>query len=254
LNVTGNVAINGTSGPSKFTLTNSGTRVTASSLTFDGVTQSTGTWGSTSSGATHQDNTRFAGSGVLNVPAVATKLAITSVNGGSNPTAGTGFSVVVQAQDASGNAANVVLATGVTLSRNTGTGTLGGTLTGTISAGSSSVTISGVTYTKAESGVILTATRTSGDVLTAGNSSAFTVNAGAATKLAFTTQPGGGTGGTTWTTQPAVTLQDANSNTVTGTAQNVTLAIQTNAGPGGILSGTLTVAVNTVTGRPPSAV
>ncbi len=81
-----------------------------------------------------------------------------------------------------------------------------------------------------------------------GTSNAFTVNAGAATKLVFTTQPGGGTGGTAWTVQPVVTLQDANGNTVTGTSQNVTLAIQNNAGPGGVLSGTATVAVNTSTG------
>jgi len=90
------------------------------------------------------------------------KLAVTSVNGGSNPTAGTAFSVVVQSQTAGGSAANVTTATNVTLSRATGTGTLGGTLTGTIPAGQSSVTISGVTYTKAESGVSLTATQTSG--------------------------------------------------------------------------------------------
>ena len=37
-----------------------------------------------------------------------------------------------------------------------------------------------------------------------------------------------------------MTLEDAGGNTVTGTAQNVTLAIQINAGPGGVLSGTLT--------------
>jgi fibronectin type 3 domain-containing protein len=178
----------------------------------------------------------------------ATKLAITSVNGGNNPTAGTGFSVVVQAQDSNGNGTNVVADTGVSLSRNTGSGTLGGTLTGTIAAGTSSVTISGVTYTKAESGVSLTATRTSGDILIAGNSASFTLYAGAAAKLAFTTQPGLGTPGTALTTQPAVTLQDANGNTVTGTVQNVTLAIQNNPG-GGTLSGTTTVAVNTGTGQ-----
>jgi hypothetical protein len=109
----------------------------------------------------------------------ATMLAITSVNGGSSPTAGTGFSVVVQAQDGGGMARNVAANTGVTLSLNTGGGTLAGTLTGTITAGTSSVTISGATYTKAESGVVLTATRTSGDILTAGNSSSFTVNHGA---------------------------------------------------------------------------
>ena len=103
-------------------------------------------------------------------------LAITSVNGGFNPTYGTAFSVVVQAQDVNGNAANVLANTVVTLSVNTGTGTLGGTLTGTITAGNSSVTISSVTYSKAESGIVLTATRTSGDSLAAGNSSAFSMN------------------------------------------------------------------------------
>src|SRR5207247_11204999 len=65
---------------------------------------------------------------------------------------------------------------------------------------------------------------------------------GAAAQLAFTTQPGGGTGGTAWTTQPVVTVQDANGNTVTNDTSTVTLAILNNAGPGGVLSGTLTKA------------
>ncbi|MDR3742687.1 MAG: hypothetical protein P4L40_27035, partial [Terracidiphilus sp.] len=169
----------------------------------------------------------------------ASALAITSVNGGSNPTAGTAFSVVVQAQDSNGNAANVVANTSVTLSLNSGTGTLGGTLSGTITSGTNSVTISGVTYTKAQSGVILTATRTSGDSLAAGNSAPFTVNPGSATKLVFTTQPGGGTGGSAWTAQPVVTVEDANSNTVTSSNAPITLTIGTN--PSG---GALTCAIN----------
>jgi hypothetical protein len=111
------------------------------------------------------------------------KLAITSVNGGAPVTAGTPFSVVVQAQDALGNAGNVRLSTTVTLSVNTGGGTVGGTLTGTIPAGAGSVTITGTTYTKAEGGVVLTATRTTGDILAAGNSNPFLVNAGAFSKL-----------------------------------------------------------------------
>jgi fibrillarin-like rRNA methylase len=115
--------------------------------------------------------------------ATATKLAITLINGGANPIAGTAFNVVVRSEDASGNFTNVVANTNVTLSLNTGGGTLGGTLTGTINAGTSTLTISGVTYTKAESGVILTATRTAGDALAAANSAAFTVNAGAFAKL-----------------------------------------------------------------------
>ena len=113
-------------------------------------------------------------------PATATKLVISSVNGGSNPIAGTAFSVVVQAQNTSGAPTNVSVATGVSLSRKTGTGTLGGTLSGTIAAGSNQTTITGVTYAKAESGVVITATRTSGDNLNPGDSASFTVNPGAA--------------------------------------------------------------------------
>jgi hypothetical protein len=113
----------------------------------------------------------------------ATKLAIASVNGGANPIAGTAFNVVVQAQDASGNPAAVTSTTGVVLSLHTGSGALGGTLTGTIPNGANSVTISGVTYSKAETGVVLTVARTSGMTLAPGNSAAFTVVAGAFTKL-----------------------------------------------------------------------
>ena len=105
-----------------------------------------------------------------------TKLAITSVNGGISPAINSAFNVVVEAQNAAGTAQTVTSNTAVSLSLNTGSGTLGGTLTGTITAGTSSVTISGVTYTIAESGVVVTATRTSGDILTAANSSPFTVS------------------------------------------------------------------------------
>jgi len=104
-----------------------------------------------------------------------TKLAITSVNGGSSPTAGTPFSVVVQAQDAGGTPQNVTLSTAVTLSVTTGSGTVGGTFSGTIPAGSNSLTISGVTYSKAETPVVFTATRTGGDALADGASASFTV-------------------------------------------------------------------------------
>lgn len=61
-------------------------------------------------------------------------------------------------------------------------------------------------------------------------------------QLKFTTQPGGGTAGTLWATQPVVTLQDSSGTTITGTPQTVTLAIQNNAGPGGKLTGNVTVA------------
>jgi hypothetical protein len=168
-----------------------------------------------------------------------TKLVVTSVNSGNNPTAGAGFPVVVQAQDATGVPRNVAVNTGVSLSLKTGTGTIGGTLTGTIAAGTNQAMISGVTYTKAESGVVITATRTSGDTLTSGDSAAFAVNPGTATKLAFTTQPGSVTAGSAITGPPTVTVQDAFGNTVTSSAASITVAIGNNPG-GGVLSGTAT--------------
>jgi hypothetical protein len=71
-------------------------------LSFDGgVTfQATGTWGSSSSGATHQDNTHFSGTGTLLV-GVVTKPVITGVIStarglvlsGTNGTPNAGFSV-----------------------------------------------------------------------------------------------------------------------------------------------------------------
>ena len=167
------------------------------------------------------------------------KLAITSVNGGANPTAGSGFPVVIQSQSAAGTPANVVSATGVSLSLKTGTGVLGGTLTGTIAAGTNQVTITGVTYTKAESGVVLTASRTSGDNLAAGDSAPFTVNPGTATTLAFSTQPGNTTAGSALSGPPTVVVQDSLGNTVTSSTASITLALGANPG-GGTLSGTTT--------------
>ena len=104
-----------------------------------------------------------------------TKIAITSVNSGSSPIYGNSFSVVVQSQNASSSATNVAAATGFTFSVATGDGTLTGTVSGTILAGQSSATVTGVTYSKAQDGVSLTATRTSGDTLTPGTSALFNV-------------------------------------------------------------------------------
>lgn len=102
-----------------------------------------------------------------------TKLAITSISP-TSPIAGSTFNVTVQAQDGSSVAGNVSANTAISLS-NTGGGTIGGTTTGTIAAGASSVTINGVTLSSSGAGVTLTATRTSGDVLTTGTSSSFNV-------------------------------------------------------------------------------
>ena len=106
------------------------------------------------------------------------KLAILSVNGGVNPAADTSFNVVVQAQMGDGTPLNVTADTDIVLTLTSGSGNLAGTLTGTVTAGNNSVTIGPVLYNKAESGVALTATRTSGDILLPANSAPFTVNYG----------------------------------------------------------------------------
>ena len=118
----------------------------------------------------------------------------------------------------------------LTLKIGTGSGTLGGTTTGTILNGASSVTISGVTYNKAESGVVLEANASG---LTMGESASFTVLIGAPTKLAFGSQPNStGVGDpipayplNAGRTYPAVTvlIQDAAGNLVTSDTSSVTI-------------------------------
>ena len=103
-----------------------------------------------------------------------THLVVTNISPAS-PTQNAPFSVTVQAQDASNLPQNVLANTDVTLSYLSGTGAFSGTLSGTILAGTNNVVISGVIYNTIESGVSLTASRTSGDVLAAGNSATFTV-------------------------------------------------------------------------------
>lgn len=129
----------------------------------------------THSGGGSSTNPTLNVSGTVADIVLPTKLVITSISP-AIPLINSAFSVTIQAQDNAGNGQNVVTSTNVSLSLNTGTGVLIGTLTGIIPAGSNSVTIAGLSYNTAESGIILTATRNSGDNLTAGNSASFTVN------------------------------------------------------------------------------
>ncbi|MEW6511419.1 MAG: hypothetical protein AB1428_10710, partial [Bacteroidota bacterium] len=160
--------------------------------------------------------------------AQATHLVVTSVNGGVNPQAGAPFNVVVVAKNALEQPDTVITNTTVTLTLNTGTGTLGGTLTAIINSGDSTATVTGVTYTKAESGVILTASATAGDPLLPGNSPSFTVDPGPAAQLTFGVQPSNTVAGATMSPAVTVRIEDANGNLVTTDTRNVSLAIGTN--------------------------
>ncbi|MGO8926162.1 MAG: dockerin type I domain-containing protein [Limisphaerales bacterium] len=216
-----------------------GLDLSVGTLTLGGVTQVPGTWGSTSSSATHQNNTYFAAtSGYLTVGSGATKLAYTTVP--STGTAGTAFSVTVQSQDAYGNPANLSSATTITLSKASGGGTLSGTLTGSIASGADSVTISGVVYSMSDT-MTLTATASGGVTLTAVTSGNIVFSAGAATKLAYTTVPTTGTAGTPFSV--TVQSQDANGNPSSPTS-TTTITLSKATG-GGTLSGTLTGTIPT---------
>ena len=177
--------------------------------------------------------------------AAATESAFTTqptVNQNIQATGTGSFNVDVAVQNSGGVTQAVDNTTNVTLAINNNAGP-GGVLTCTNGGGLGPVTVaSGVAHftgcaiTKVGTGYTLTAT--SAPSLTAPtNANAFNITVGTATKLGYTTQPGGGTGGTAWTTQPVVAIQDTNGNTVT-TAPNtaITLAILNNAGPGGTLS------------------
>ena len=132
--------------------------------------------------------------------------------------------------------------TNVALTLTTGTGTLSGTTSMAAVAGVANFAGDGLNINLVGTNKVLTATATvTAGTKTATTSPAFTITPAASAQLAFTTQPGGGTGGTAWTTQPVVTVRDAYGNTVTTDTSSVTLAIGTNPS-GGILSGTTTVA------------
>ncbi len=101
-------------------------------------------------------------------------LAITSINGGLDPTVNVPFDVDVEARHDDGTAANVTLTTTADVLLFTGTGALLGS-SGSITAGTSTATATGLTYDTVETGVQLTVQSASGDLLDDGFSALFDV-------------------------------------------------------------------------------
>lgn len=107
------------------------------------------------SGNNRYDN--FTVDGISMGESVPEKLSILSVNNNEIPEKGEPFSVSLLVQNAAGLPTAVKDPTTVTLSLASGTGNLGGNLTGTIEAGSYELTITGITYDTAEQGVSIKA-------------------------------------------------------------------------------------------------
>ncbi|MGD0539347.1 MAG: hypothetical protein ABSC03_17075, partial [Verrucomicrobiota bacterium] len=154
-----------------------------------GIVQASGTWGSSSSTATHKNDTYFAATtGKLNVSTGIGPVDHFVVTTPGTQTAGTAFAITtITAQDLNNATATSFIGT-VDLTE-TGGGA-GGTVTPSPSSGFSSGVLSGqsVTLSKAGSGVTITATDHAGTGKT-GASGTFTVNAGtvSAYKLSATT-------------------------------------------------------------------
>ena len=154
----------------------------------------------------------------------ASQLAFTSQPGGGANGTAWGTQPAVTVQDVGGN--TVTTATNsITLAVGAGSpaGTLACTGGNPLTATNGVATFAGCKITgKAGTTYTLTAAATG---LTGATSNAFTITFGTATQLVFSAQPGGGANGATWTTQPAVTVEDQSGNTVTNSANSITLAV-----------------------------
>jgi len=155
----------------------------------------------------------------------------------SNSTSAVAFGAqpIVWVADSSGDLVTTNTSA-VTVAITSGTGTTGATVTCTtnpVTAVNGVAHFAGCSIIRAGIGYTLTATD---GILSPGTSGTFTISAGPPTRLAFTTQPGGGSGGVAWAQQPVVTIEDANGNPILNDASTVLLAITsgtpTSGGPG----------------------
>jgi hypothetical protein len=164
----------------------------------------------------------------------ATRLVVTRQPPAS-VTAGAGFALTIQAEDALGNldptfGGSVTLA----IANNPAGGTLAGTLT--VTAGGGVAAFSGLTLDRAGTGYTLQATAGG---LSAGTTEAFNVTAGTATQLVVTAQPPAGvTAGSGFGL--TVQAEDSSGNVDPTFKGSVTVALGNNPG-GGALGGTLTM-------------
>lgn len=139
---------------------------------------------------------------------------------------------VATIKDAAGN---VVLSDSNPITLAIGTNPSGGTLSGCTSTTNAGVaTFAGCQIDNVGAGYTVIATDASDGLTTTSDN--FDIVAGAPSQLVFTTQPGGGSYGTVWATQPIVTIKDSFNNMVVLDNSTITLSIGTNPG-GGTLSG-----------------
>ena len=174
--------------------------------------------------------------------AAGSQLAYTTQPAGAAAGAAFGTQPVVTVQDAFGNTvtSGADSTINVTMTIQTGTGTLQGTVTKTAVAGVA--TFTNLRIDPAGAKTLRASGTLSGPGAVTVDSSSFAVSAAAASQIVVTTDPAGATAGSAFATQPVVTVEDAFGNTVTTGADstiNITMTIQTGTGT---LQGTATKA------------
>lgn len=168
-----------------------------------------------------------AGGDVLTVtvnPAAAAKLSVTTQPAGAK-TVALATQPAVQVQDQYGNPTSGAATITAALGAGPSGATLGGTLTAA-TGGGTTATFTGLTIDKSGTGARLDFTS---GALTGASSNVFTVTGAA--KLAFSTQPGGGTAGSALSTVPVVTVQRDDGSTETGSSATVTLTVASGGTP-----------------------
>jgi hypothetical protein len=209
-----------------------------------GVCSVSGTNGSTVSylaaGTCVIDANQAAGNGYAAAPQVqqtitvtadaATQLAFTAQPAGGASGSSLGTQPKISVEDSGGNVvtgstSSVTLA----IASQPGTGATLSCKSNPVSASAGVASFAGCKITGKAGSYTLKATARN---LTSATSSTFTVTAGPATRLVFTTQPGGGPSGSAWSAQPAVAVEDSAGNVVTGSTSPVTLAVASQPGSG----------------------
>jgi Spherulation-specific family 4 len=166
--------------------------------------------------------------------APATQLAFTTQPGGGASGASWSAQPTVSVENASGNVvAGNSSAVTLAIASQPGSGASLSCTANPVTASAGVASFAGCKITGRAGSYTLKATDGS---LTSATSSAFSVTAGAAARLVFTTEPGGGYSGLAWSTQPKVSVEDASGNVVTTKASAVTLAIASQPGSGASLS------------------
>ncbi|MGZ5545361.1 MAG: beta strand repeat-containing protein, partial [Limisphaerales bacterium] len=163
----------------------------------------------------------------------------------STATAGVAFAQqpMVRIQDGFGNLVDDDNSTVITAARNSGTGTLQGTVTATASSGVA--TFANLAHNVAGN---ITITFSSGS-LSSATSSSVAVSAAAADHLVFTAQPGAATAGSVFGTQPSLISEDQFGNpSAGGLPTNLTVTVALSSGTGS-LQGTTTQDIGAAAGN-----